>query len=179
MQRLEAVIEIDADPSEVWSVVTDFAHYPDWNPFVTSIEGPCEVGARLRVTIAPPGGRAMTLRPVVRAADAVRELRWLGRLFVPGVFDGEHTFRVEPTGTGRTRFTQSETFRGVLVPFTSGVLAKTGAGFEAMNRALADEVVRRRDAQAGGTQPASWMSSAATGSTSSSTWRNSNPARSA
>ena len=155
MQRLEAVTDIDATPLEVWAVLTDFDRHPDWNPFIRAITGECEVGARLRVTIAPPGGRAMTLRPVVLAADPAGELRWRGRLLLPRVFDGEHSFRLEPLGDGRTRFTQSEVFRGVLVPFTSGVLAKTGAGFEAMNRALADEVVRRRAAQVGGTQPAS------------------------
>jgi hypothetical protein len=179
MRTLEATTEIDATPHEVWAVLTDFARHPDWNPFIRAIVGECAVGARLRTTIAPPGGRAVTLRPVVLAADPVHELRWLGRLFVPRVFDGEHSFRIEALGAGRTRFTQSETFRGLLVPFTSGVLAKTGVGFEAMNRALAQEVQRRRDDQAGGTQPASWMSSAATGSTSSSTCRNSNPASSA
>jgi len=27
----------------------------------------------------------------------VRELRWLGRLLIPGLFDGEHSLRLEPT----------------------------------------------------------------------------------
>ena len=100
MRRLEAVVEIDASPSEVWSVLKDFDHYPDWNPFILSIDGPCEVGARLRVTIAPPGGRPMTLRPLVLAAEPEHELRWLGRLFVPRLFDGEHSFRMEAADAG-------------------------------------------------------------------------------
>jgi len=179
MRRLAAVTEIDATPTEVWSVLTDFDRYPDWNPFIPSLVGRCEVGARLRVTLAPPAGRPMTLRPVVLAAEPVHEFRWLGRLFVPRLFDGEHRFLLEPLGSDRTRLTQSETFRGLLVPFTARVLDKTGDGFGAMNRALADEVARRREVQTGGSQPASWMSSATTGSSSSSTWRNSNPARSA
>ena len=97
------------------------------------------------MTIAPPGGRPMTLRPLVLAAEPEHELRWLGRLFVPRLFDGEHSFRMEATDAGRTRFVQSETFHGLLVPFTGGVLGKTADGFGVMNRALADEVARRRD----------------------------------
>src|SRR3954464_15413004 len=115
MRHLEAVTEIDASPPEVWAVLTDFDRYPDWNPFIESIVGACEVGARLQLTITPPNGRSTRLRPVVLAADPERELRSLGKLFVPGLFGGEHSLRVEPLGSSRTRFTQSETFRGLLV----------------------------------------------------------------
>jgi hypothetical protein len=179
MRHLEAVTEIDASSQELWAVLRDFDHYPDWNPFLRSIVGPFEVGARLTVTIAPPGRRPMVLRPVVRIAEPGRELRWLGKLGVPHLFDGEHSLRVEPRAPGRTRFVQEESFRGLLVPFTSGVIAKVADGFAAMNLALAAEVVRRRGDQAGGTQPASWMASATTGSSSCSTWRKSKPASSA
>ena len=86
--------------------------------------------------IEPPDGRGMTLKPTVRSADPARELSWLGRLLVPGVFDGEHRFALEPLDAGRTRFTQSERFRGILVPLTGKVLEKTRRGFEEMNDAL-------------------------------------------
>jgi hypothetical protein len=179
MKHLEHSLEIDADAEEIWSVLTDFDTFPEWNPFVRSIAGDCATGARLAVTIEPPHGRAIRLRPVVQQVDPARELRWLGKLGVPHVFDGEHCFRLEPLAGGRTRFTQSEDFRGILVPFTSGVLTKTGEGFRLMNEALADEVLRRRSGQAEGSHPASWMASATTGTSSSSTWRNSKPASSA
>ena len=62
-------IDIDATPDEVWEVLTDFDDYGDWNPFITSITGPAEPGARLAVALAPPGGRAITMKPTVRAAE--------------------------------------------------------------------------------------------------------------
>ncbi len=66
---------------------------------------------------------------------------WLGRFGIPGVFDGAHRFELEPLGEGRTRFVQSEHFRGLLVPLLRRSLrTHTLAGFEAMNRALADRV---------------------------------------
>jgi hypothetical protein len=30
-----------------------------------------------------------------------RTLRWLGHLLVPGIFDGEHYFEIEPLGANR------------------------------------------------------------------------------
>jgi hypothetical protein len=37
---------------------------------------------------------------------------------------------------GATRFVQAEEFSGALIPFTGKLLARTKAGFEAMNAAL-------------------------------------------
>jgi hypothetical protein len=136
VRELQREIDIDAPPERVWSVVTDFDAYPEWNPFIRRIGGELREGARLEVRIQPPGARAMTFMPRVRAVDPNRELRWLGRLLVPGIFDGEHRLRIEPLGSGRTRFIQSERFSGVLVPLVKGSLEKTAAGFEQMNAAL-------------------------------------------
>ena len=86
--------------------------------------------------IEPPGARATTFKPTVRAVEANRELRWLGRLLVPGIVDGEHSLRIEPLQGGRSRFVQSERFSGILVGLLKGTLAKTETGFEQMNAAL-------------------------------------------
>jgi hypothetical protein len=134
--EIHHAIEIDASPAAVWAVLADVAAYPEWNPFVLSLEGDVRQGARLTARIAPPGGRAMTFRPTVLAAEPERELRWLGRLLVPGLFDGEHSFRIEPLADGRTRFVQSERFSGVLVRLLGRTLEQTRRGFEQMNEAL-------------------------------------------
>jgi hypothetical protein len=120
----------------VWAAVTDFAAYPEWNPFIRQISGELREGARLEVRIEPPGARATRFKPTVRAVEPNRELRWLGRLLVPGIFDGEHSLRVEPLAGGRSRFIQSERFSGLLVGLVKGTLAKTEAGFGQMNAAL-------------------------------------------
>ncbi|MGZ8567129.1 MAG: SRPBCC domain-containing protein, partial [Actinomycetota bacterium] len=79
--------------------------------------GTPEPGKRLDVTFRKSGDRTMTLHPTVTVAEPCRELRWVGRLVAPGLFDAEHSFRVEPLGEGRVRFVQTEAFRGLLVPF--------------------------------------------------------------
>lgn len=137
MHEIITHIEIHASPRAVWSVLTDFARHPEWNPFVRSIEGVPSAGATLSVHVSPPGGKGMTFKPVVLKAKPGQELRWLGRVLLPGLFDGEHYFRIEPVASGIVRFVQGERFSGLLVPlFKSGLERGTRAGFEAMNAAL-------------------------------------------
>lgn len=139
MRRIETAIDIAAPPVAVWRVLVDFASYPEWNPFVRRIEGEARVGARLRVTIQPPGRKPMTFRPTVRAAEPGRELRWVGRVLIPGLFDGEHAFVLEPSGAG-CRLRHEEHFTGLLAGAFPGMLADTAKGFEALNAALARRV---------------------------------------
>jgi len=135
MRAISASIDIAAAPERVWAVLADLHAYPEWNPFIRSASGQLAVGARLTLRMVPTGGRAMTFRPTVLAARPGELLRWIGRLVVPGIFDGTHQFALEDLG-GHTRLTQSETFRGLLVPFTGKTIARTEADFHALNRAL-------------------------------------------
>ena len=85
----------------------------------------------------------MTFRPQVTVVETDRVFEWLGRLGLPGVFDGRHRFELESTPTG-TRLTQTEAFSGVLVRFMRRSLdSKTMQGFEAMNSALRDRAEAR------------------------------------
>lgn len=78
----------------------------------------------------------MRFTPTVLTVRPSRALRWLGRLLVKGLFDGEHYFLLEPLNKCRTRFIQGESFSGLLVGPLSGVLPATRMGFEAMNVTL-------------------------------------------
>ena len=135
---------LPAPPERVWSVLLDFARYPEWNPFIRSIEGSPSEGSVLRVTIQPPDGKAMTFRPIVLRHSVGREFRWKGRLLLPGLFDGEHYFGLAPAADDATRFTHGEQFSGLLVPLFRGTLDRgTKAGFEAMNLALKQRLEKR------------------------------------
>jgi hypothetical protein len=137
MKELHSEIEIGAPAERVWRLLTDFASYPEWNPFIRSISGQPTTGERLEVRIEPPGGRGMTFKPKVLNAEDNRELRWLGHLLVPGLFDGEHSFAIQMLDEHRVRFVQREAFRGLLVPlFARSLDNNTQRGFEQMNRAL-------------------------------------------
>jgi hypothetical protein len=94
-------------------------------------------GSRLEVRIEPSGTKGMTFRPTVLVTDTGRELRWLGHLLFPGVFDGEHRFVIKTVAAGKVRPQQSEQFTGILVPmFRRRIDRDTKRGFEEMNIAL-------------------------------------------
>ena len=95
MRELSTQIEFDGTPDEVWEVLQDLAAHAEWNPFITKIDGELRPGAKLDVRLEPEGERGITMHPTVLAVEPGRELRWLGHLLVPGVFDGEHRFLIE------------------------------------------------------------------------------------
>jgi hypothetical protein len=143
----ETAIEGTAD--EVWRVLSDFASYPEWNPGMEQVQGDAKVGTRLHIRFRLNGGRVMTMKPTVLVAEPGRELRWLGRLLMPGIFDGEHRFEIDETAPGRVRFVQGERFKGLMVPFLRKLIeVDTAATFTNVNAALAARVIELRVAGA-------------------------------
>jgi hypothetical protein len=136
MREIRTEIEIDAPVERVWAVLTDFERYGEWNPFILHAQGHPRRGERLAGTIRPHRRKSTRFRPTVVECEPNRELCWLGHLGIPGIFDGKHAHRLESLTGGRTRYVQSERFRGVLVPFLGGMLRSTQDGFGEMSEAL-------------------------------------------
>ena len=136
-EEIKTEILIHATPEKVWAILTDFDNYKTWNPFIPSISGTVAVGSTITARLEPPGARAMTIRPEVLIFEKNKELRWIGHLVVPGLFDGEHSFELMDKGNGTTTFWQTERFTGILVPFFKKMLdTNTTDGFNLMNRNL-------------------------------------------
>lgn len=136
MKELYTDIHIDAPRDHVWTVLVDFDRYSEWNPFLVEVLGTAEPGADLRVTLSPPGRRALTMKPTVTEVAPARALEWLGRLGPRGLFDGRHRFELHDAPNG-SRLIQREVFTGVLVPlFRRTLEERTVRGFVAMNAAL-------------------------------------------
>jgi len=145
MKQLESDIIIDAKPEQVWEKLADFDNYGNWNPFIKSLRGKMEPGEQLTVVIQPPGSSGMTFKPTVLVVQNNSEFRWIGKLGMKGIFDGEHYFKLEGIGDNRTKFTQGEKFNGILVAFMGGIFKKTQKGFELMNEALKRESEKNAD----------------------------------
>lgn len=144
MHQVVTDIDIEADPAAIWSILMEFPSYPDWNPYIRRIAGTPEEGGRITITVQPPKGRALTVRPLVLECTENRELRWQGRLPVPGLFDGEHFMRIDSPAPGRARFIHGERFTGVLIPFCRRFLeGPVRAGFIEMNQALKSRAEHR------------------------------------
>lgn len=135
--QLHTEITIDSPPQIVWDLLVDLGTYRDWNPFIVSAEGVVAVGERLTNRLKSPGGKVMTFRPTVTVFEPAETFEWLGRLGMPGVFDGRHRFELHALPNGGTKLIHSEKLNGLLVrPLRRSLDTKTTQGFEAMNAAL-------------------------------------------
>jgi hypothetical protein len=136
--EITATTDVAAPADQTWAVLVDTAAYPDWNPLIRRLDGRLAVGEGLEVDFQPdPASPARTMRPRVVALEPGRRFAWLGRLGLPGLVDGRHTFLVEPT-EGGSRLVQHEVLSGLLVPFARRLLAvDTPRAFVALNDALA------------------------------------------
>jgi hypothetical protein len=116
-------IEINALPSRVWQVLTNFEEYPMWNPFIKKISGIATRNENLEVHMPDPRGGTLVLMPTVLVAVRDRELRWLGKS-EGDAFNGEHHFLIEPfeNNNNKVLFTQSEKFSGSMVASLEGWL---------------------------------------------------------
>jgi hypothetical protein len=141
---IATVVEIDAPPARVWSVLVDLPAYREWNPFIVEAAGTVAAGETLSLRMALPGREPMPIAPRLLVVEPERELRWKGRLILPGLFDGEHAFVLTPLANGRTRLDHWERFAGVLLPIAKGMIYDaTVQSFHALNSALAERAVRQ------------------------------------
>lgn len=95
MKEIYTEMEIDAPASVVWDILTDFESYPQWNPFILKISGDQIVGAQIDVFIKPPNSNGMRFKPKILSYTPEEELRWLGKLQIPRLFDGEHSLIIQ------------------------------------------------------------------------------------
>lgn len=140
---VEAVSVIDAEPREVWDVLTDFDRYPEWSSHLL-IAGEARVGARLTVRLGGAGG--MAIHPKVLVATPEVEFQWLGRLGLPGIVDGAHHFRLARRADGTTEFRHGEVYSGVVVSALRPLMrdAENPAAYASFNAALKRRVESMR-----------------------------------
>jgi len=129
-------VRIEAAPDVVWGQAANFEKYGEWNPFFTSIEGKLAPGEKVRVTMQPVGKKKQSFSPKILSVEPGTGWVWRGRLGIPGLFDGRHTFTMQRTGDGAVVFRQEERFSGILVPFVG--FRPYIQGWERMNEALAE-----------------------------------------
>ena len=136
--EITATTDVAAPAEDTWAVLTDTAAYPDWNPLIRRLDGRLAVGEGLEVDFQPdPTQPARTMRPRVVVLEPGRRFGWLGRLGLPGLLDGRHTFLVE-RAEGGSRLVQHEVLSGLLVPFVRRLLSvDTPRVFVALDHALA------------------------------------------
>ncbi|KAI1318444.1 hypothetical protein EDD11_006528 [Mortierella claussenii] len=165
MKENKASINIQAPPCEVWKVLTDLAHYHEWNPVFVDAKGivdeprpPTDTSyflggeslkIKMRLPLAIFCGTPLTSSQTPKITKIEHEscLEWVGPATFMGLVKGTHFFQLVSTNGGEaTEFTQGERYMG----WATGLFSSCGAmedayrGFVAMNNALQLETMRRR-----------------------------------
>lgn len=129
-------IVIHASKEKVWELLTDFENYKNWNPFIVQSTGKAIAGTRLTNTVKN-NGKTFTFKPLLLTVEPYCAMAWLGSLWVKGLFDGHHYFRIEDLGNGQVLLTHGERFSGILSGFLLRSLGnETRKNFVQMNNAL-------------------------------------------
>jgi hypothetical protein len=134
--ELRTEVEIAAPIAHVYGVLTDFARYPEWNPFITSIAGKLALGEELKLELSLPEGSEYVLRPKLTQVTENAELRWRGHFWLPVLLESEHLVQLSERGEMLTRVVQGENFSGFLLRFAGSSLTLTARGLVYMNQAL-------------------------------------------
>lgn len=134
-KQIQTSILISASPEKVWRILTDFERYPKWNPFIKEIHGAQKVGSQLTVQLTD-----MKFTPTLLSFEKEKHFSWKGKLFLPYLFDGEHSFQLVQKSEQLIEFRHEETFSGIL-PFFLGkkFFQSIEEGFIQMNEALKKE----------------------------------------
>ena len=137
MKAIETHIIVDSTPEKIWDILTNFEEYGLWNPFMTKVEGDAKLGAKIKVQIRTMRGKQRIYHPIITRFEINKELRWKGKSFLPGIFDGERIFLINKTADNKVAFFHKELFSGLGVKLVGNKLDENlGEGFEKMNLAL-------------------------------------------
>jgi len=143
-EQIESQITINASVEATWAILSDFKAYPNWSPTIAEFSDIPKVGKRTKVLLSQPGGTSIKMNPIFLKIDPNKELRWKGRLFMNGIFDGEHYFILKPISENKTVLIQGELFSGILIPFLKKMIhGNTKKGFDLFNEAIKDRVESR------------------------------------
>ncbi len=134
-----AEVHVEAPPDLVWSVQSDFARWPEWNPDVRDVQvlGPLAQG-----TVFKWNAGGMRIVSELGEVDPPRRLAWTGRtLGLRAVHPWTFDESVE-----ETRVRTEESFEGWLVRLFPGPLKRTlRSSLEKGLAALVAECERRAE----------------------------------
>ena len=137
MKTIETKIMVDSTPEKIWSVLTNFKEYENWNPFMIKIIGDAKLGSKIEVQIQTVKGKKRTYKPIITKLEINKELRWKGKSLLHGIFDGERIFIIEKSAHNKVSFLHKEIFKGLGVKLIGSKLDEDlGESFKKMNIAL-------------------------------------------
>ena len=127
MKEFSASTNIAASPETIWSLLTDAASYPEWDPGMIRLEGTIAPGQKVTAytKLSPNQAFPVTVTNFVPN----KTMTWTGGMPL-GLFKGERTFTLEPQADGSTQFTTREQFSGLLLPIFGRTIPDLSESFQ-------------------------------------------------
>ena len=123
-------IDIQADKSIIWALLTNASDFPRWNSTVISIEGMIAPGEKIKLRSKLDPKREFSLK--VKEYDAEVMMVW-------GDAMGNRVFTLKTIGDNLTHFTMVEKIGGPLFPLFAGMIPPFDETFEQYVRDLKAE----------------------------------------
>lgn len=137
MKTIETQIKANTTPEKIWKILINFEEYELWNPFMIKVVGDAKLGSKIMVKIQTVRGKQRTYYPTITRLEINKELRWKGKSFLPGIFDGERIFIIEKSTDNKVSFIHKEIFTGLGVKLVGDKLDEDlRESFDKMNIAL-------------------------------------------
>lgn len=114
-------IDIQADKSIIWALLTNASDYPRWNSTVTSLEGTIALGEKILLKSYLDAKRVFKLK--VKEFEADNKLVW-------GDAMGQRIYTLKTIGNGLTNFSMSEKIGGPMFPLFAKMIPPFDASFE-------------------------------------------------
>ncbi len=123
-------IDIQADKSIIWALLTNAADFPRWNSTVISIDGTIALGEKITLKAKLDPKRAFKLK--VKEFEADNRLVW-------GDGMGNRVYTLKSIGNNLTNFQMREKIGGPLFPLFAKMIPSFDQAFEQYARDLKNE----------------------------------------
>ncbi len=127
MKSFSASTNIQAPADKIWSILTDGAGWPGWDPSCIRIEGRIAAGETVTAYTKLSPDRAFPVKVIEFVPG--QKMTWASGMPL-GLFKGERTFRLAPKGDGSVDFTLREEFTGLLLPIFGATIPDMTAAFQ-------------------------------------------------
>lgn len=123
-------IEIHADPSIIWALLSNAEDYPRWNSTIISFEGDIVAGSRIKLISTLDPSRTFKLR--IKEIIPEEKVVW-------GDAMGKRTYALAKSQGGKVVFTMHERIGGLMFPLFANKIPSFDASFEAFAQDLKGE----------------------------------------
>lgn len=113
-------INIDADPSIVWTLLTNASDLPRWNSTILSLEGEIKQGEKIKLISTLDEKRTFKLK--IKEFEPEKRLVW-------GDGKGNRVYTITKNGNGVT-FTMTEKIGGMMFPMYAKYIPPFDESFE-------------------------------------------------